>query len=231
MNKVSIILPCYNPPTSWEDIIVQSIQSLESTFRSPIELIIVNDGSLVNIDAGIESIQAQLPVRYIQLPSNKGKGYALRQGVAAASGTYIIYTDIDFPYDLPSVQKVYEALQAGNDVVAGVKDESYYEHTPLVRKWISKLLRYAIKLFLNIRITDTQCGLKGFNQKGKNLFLQTTIDRYLFDLEFIYISSKKKHDCKLTSITAILRPGIHFRKMNYKILWQESRNFLKILFK
>ena len=87
-----------------------------------------------------------------------------------------------------------------------------------------------IRLFLSIPITDTQCGLKGFNRKVSPLFLSTTIDRYLFDLEFI----KKAFKTKQYSIQAIpirLNDNVVFSKMNYKILLPEMINFVKLLFR
>lgn len=232
VNNLSIILPCYNPPKDWELIVVDAINKIQTALSQSVSLCIVNDGSPQDISEGIAFITSHVTnFTFIDLKTNRGKGYALRQGVAASSSAFTIYTDIDFPYNIDSILSVYEQLEAGNDVVAGVKDATYYVHTPLIRKWISKLLRFFIRLLLNMKITDTQCGLKGFNPKGKKIFLETTIDRYLFDLEFIYLSSQRRNGLKVTSIEAQLRPGIIFRKMNYKVLLQEARNFLKIMFK
>jgi hypothetical protein len=123
--------------------------------------------------------------------------------------------------------KIYSELKSENtDVVIGIRGEEYYTHLPQARVRISKLLRWFIKKFLRIPTDDTQCGLKGMNQKGKEVFLQTTINRYLFDLEFIFLSARKKLSIK--TIEVELRPEIVLSKMNWKILLQEFRNFLKI---
>jgi hypothetical protein len=57
--------------------------------------------------------------------------------------------------------------------------------------------------------------------------MQTKIDRYLFDLEFILYASKQR--LKIKPIPVSLREGIVFGNMNYKILLQESKNLWKIL--
>ena len=67
------------------------------------------------------------------------------------------------------------------------------------------------------------------NQKGKDIFLQTSIDRYLFDLEFIFLSARNKLNIKTVEVE--LRPEIVLSKMNWKILLQEFGNFLKIFAK
>lgn len=168
-------------------------------------------------------------IRHVTYTENKGKGYALRQGVEAAKGEYIIYTDIDFPYTHESFLKVYKALKEGNDVSIGIRGEEYYTHLPKSRVYISKFLRSLIRFFLRIPTDDTQCGLKGFNQKGKEVFLKTTINRYLFDLEFVFLSAREK--LKIKTVEVELRPEVVLSKMNWKILLQEFGNFLKIFTK
>ena len=86
-----------------------------------------------------------------------------------------------------------------------------------------------IRRFLRIPTDDTQCGLKGFNAKGKEVFLQTSIDRYLFDLEFVFLSARKK--LTLKKVVVELRPGIELSYMRWGVLMQEFGNFLKIFAK
>jgi hypothetical protein len=81
-----------------------------------------------------------------------------------------------------------------------------------------------------MKITDTQCGIKGFNKLGRAVFLQTTIDRYLFDLEFIFLASQKK-ELRLKPVEVHLKPNILFRAMDYRILLTEGKNFFKVLLK
>ena len=125
---------------------------------------------------------------------------------------------------------VYESLKNGSDVAIGVRDENYYDNVPKVRILISKTLKWLIRNFLRLPVSDTQCGLKGFNQNGKAIFLKTTIDRYLFDLEFVFITAKVK-TLSLIPVIVELRPGIIFSNMNFKILAQEGRSFFKIFVK
>lgn len=226
-NKLALILPCYNPPQGWEEIVVDGYYRLREQLGVEITLYIVNDGSPNDLKPSVNYIAQNIPsFTFIDGSTNHGKGAALRRGISKAQADYYIYTDIDLPYTISSMKLIYQALLQGNDVVAGVKNDKYYEQTPLLRRWISKLLRFAIKNVLGLRISDTQCGLKGFNEQGRRCFLSTTIDRYLFDLEFIYLASK--WGLHIVPIQVELRPGIVFRKMNPKILLQESRNFFKI---
>ncbi|MBK9190506.1 MAG: hypothetical protein IPM77_02840 [Crocinitomicaceae bacterium] len=86
-----------------------------------------------------------------------------------------------------------------------------------------------MKTFLRLPTDDSQCGIKGFNKKGADVFLDTKIDRFLFDLEFIKLASKRKLNVQIAEVE--LKPNIVFSKVSFKILFRESLNFLKVLFR
>ncbi len=228
---LSLVLPCYNPVSGWEQIVYSNYHSFCKDVQEAIELIIVLDGKSANIsNESLLFLKQQIPqLTVVEYPDNRGKGYALRQGVAMAKGDIIIYTDIDFPYTLDSMSSVYEGLKQDKyDVAIGVKNEDYYIHVPYIRRVISRVLRFFIRLFLSMPITDTQCGLKGFKKTVAPLFLKTTIDRYLFDLEFVRNCYKSKK-YRIQAIPVGLNENVHFRRMNFRILLPEMFNFVKLL--
>jgi glycosyltransferase involved in cell wall biosynthesis len=190
----------------------------------------VNDGSHTGIEnVCIEKIKSAVPLfQFVAYPQNRGKGFALREGMKNSTAEIVMYTDIDFPYTTESFLQVFDALyQNSCDIAAGAKDTNYYSQTPAVRKLISKLLRFFSKMFLGLKITDTQCGLKGMNEKGKALFFHTSINRYLFDLEFIFLASRNKK-LKVSPVEIHLRNNVQFSPTPYNILFTEAGNFLKI---
>ena len=230
MTRVDIILPVYNPLPDWEEIVLGRFCALEDHLREiSFQLIIVNDGSVrMDETVSLKKLKTAIPgLTWVNYSENKGKGYALRQGISVANGDLMVYTDIDWPYTEESVVQLIRLLQEGSDVVIGVRDEGYYAHLPKTRRLISKSLRSFNGRLLRLRVNDTQAGLKGFRKEVKPVFLSTTINRYLFDLEFIYLLSNRK-DLRVTALPIQLREGITFSKMNRKILFQEAWNFLKI---
>ncbi len=232
-DSIDIILPCYNPPKNWEKVIVHNYDKLVKLLHQyQINIIIVNDGSSHNttqdhIEYLTENIQSFI---YISYKENRGKGYALRKGVEKSTAKYVIYNDIDFPYTTDSICNIFTRLTRNVDIVVGNRGETYYKDVPTVRIVISKLLRTFNKLFLGMNISDTQCGLKGFNENGRKIFLQTTINRYLFDLEFVYLSSNNK-DILIKPVNVTLKEGVVFTRMNIKILKQEGLAFTKLVIK
>ncbi|HYG14171.1 MAG TPA: glycosyltransferase family 2 protein [Bacteroidia bacterium] len=226
-----IVLPCYNPFEGWETQLAAHVQQLRKPLSAySLEVVLVNDASKKNVEQKhIDYLQHQLPgLIYISYTENKGKGYALRKGIENITGGLIVYTDIDFPYQYESMVKIVESLEQGNDIAIGTRNEGYYENTPKRRTLISKVARFVFKVVYRLPITDTQCGLKGFNQKGKSVFLKTSIDRFLFDMEFIAIASKTP-GVRMEPVHVELRSDVVFSKMNIKILTGEFWNFIKIL--
>ncbi len=231
--SVTLVLPCYNPPAGWEQTICSRYEEFNSLSGEQAELVIVMDGgnqaSQANAITFLEQRIKQL--RLVRYSENRGKGYAIRQGVSVAAGDLIIYTDVDFPYTCASIYSIYQGLKSDEyDVGVGVKNEAYYAHVPYMRRLISRFLRFLIRIFLSMPVTDTQCGLKGFRKTVAPLFLDTTIDRYLFDLEFIRNCFKTKK-FRVKAIPVALNENVHFRSMDYRILLPEMLNFVKLLFK
>lgn len=232
--SLTILLPCYNSPEGWQNQVINSMRILREELASEfsiIKLVIVNDGSTsgINSDLKKEISERAHPADFVEYEVNRGKGFALRQGAAVVDTEYCIYTDIDFPYEEESLVQMSRKLKEGNEVVLGHRGRDYYDKTPWFRKLISKTLRWILKTFLRLPTDDSQCGLKGYDKKGLQLFLETKIDRFLFDLEFIKMASKRK--LKITTSDANLKPNIVFSKVNLKILMRESLNFVKVLFR
>lgn len=231
---LTIVLPCYNPPEKWEVQVVASMREIKEALKNEItslKLLIVNDGSKSNFQKKhqeylIENLPA---VQFVSYEENKGKGFALRKGVEEVLEGFVIYTDIDFPYEERSLVLLAKTLLNGAEVALGHRGKDYYDKTPWFRKVVSKTLRWVLKTFLRLPTDDSQCGLKGFDQKGAKVFLDTRIDRFLFDLEFIKLAAKRK--LRIQKVTVDLKPDVQFSRVNLKILIREFANFLKVLFR
>lgn len=230
---LNIIVPCYNPPPDWEQALADRLAGLQVALQDLVDqvgLIVVNDGSSRNTTAeNFKKLEQLIPgVQVVSYTENRGKGYALRQGVQRSASDFNLITDADFPYTLESMKRILESLIAVGGIAAGNRDTAYYAHVPIFRRWISKILRWMLRNVLRQPISDSQCGLKGFDNAGKQLFLETTIDRFLFDLEFLMLA---KNRVLVTPVPVALREGVIFSKVGWKILLTEGKNFLKLLLK
>lgn len=231
--RLNVIVPCYNPPADWEQALAAKLSGFRLAVAGKVDqvgLIVVNDGSPSNAtELNFKALREKIPgVIVVSYAENRGKGYALRQGVTRSDADFHLVTDADFPYNMESMKRIVETLLSKGGIAAGNRDTGYYAHVPLFRRVISKVLRWTLRNVLQQPISDSQCGLKGFDNAGKKIFLDTTIDRFLFDLEFLMLA---KGQVEVTPVPVELREGVVFSKVGLKILATEGRNFLKLLIK
>lgn len=228
---IDLILPCYNPHPGWDKGIIDQMNRLYRTYpRYRFRLYLVPDGATKGIDAEIQQrlVETLPDTQFVTYPQNHGKGYAVRAGVAQSRSEYIIYTDYDFPYTDDSFEQVIRALQEGYDVVVAVRDSNYQKNLPVFRKFLSHASHWVNRIFLGLKIKDTQGGLKGFNRKGKAIFLSTQVTSFLFDTEFIYKASRRK-DIRIGVVKTRIKDGLAVSEMGFKIIRRELKNFFLIL--
>ena len=202
--------------------------------ETSIHMYLVNDGSKTGIRPEDIALLAREinSFTYIDSPVNQGKGGALRDAVRQTTGKWVIYTDADYPYLIQNAVDMFRLLSSdAADIVVGVRDEQYYDQLPLGRQIFSLSLKVMNYLFFpQLKVKDTQSGLKGFNQKGKEIFLKTRIPAFLFDMEFLVLASKNP-DVRIHWIYVQAREGIVFSTMRAKTILTELVNFTTILFR
>lgn len=233
LSTLHLIVPCYNPPPGWEAALAARFKAFQATVADLVgtaRLVVVNDGSVRNAtELNFNQLRQMLPeVQVVSYAENRGKGYALRQGVAVGEADFYVVTDTDFPYTLESMRSVVEVLRAQGGIAAGNRDTTYYERVPLFRRWLSQVLRWLLRHVLRQPIGDSQCGLKAFDGAGRGIFLETTIERFLFDLEFLMLANGR---VPVTPVPVQLRDGVVFSKVGWRILATEGRNFLWLLWR
>ena len=229
---VDIVVPCFNPRKGWTELLIDGVLKLKTTLPEDAlqSIIVVNDGSSSGIsDLDVEKLITAIPeAKLIEYKRNRGKGYAVRTGVISSEADIQIYTDVDFPYLEKSMAEFYQILSDGKaDVVIASRGDSYYNSLSGFRRILSKSLRWLNGLLFGLKIKDTQGGLKGFNNSGRNIFLKTTINRYLFDLEFVQKLSKT--DLKIQAVNVDLKPDIVLPSPSPMILLKEIHNFIRLL--
>lgn len=175
---------------------VRSAATLDAFLAARIpdaEVLLVDDGSPPAERPRQDEVPAR--TRVVQLPENRGKGAAVRAGMAAASGRCRVFTDVDLPYDLEALPHVrHLVLERGFHAAFGDRSlpdaEAQVTVTP-VRRLASAAFTKVVGLFVVSGIGDTQCGLKAFSAPlADALFPLLTIDRFAFDVELYYVLLK-----------------------------------------
>ncbi len=201
--KVSIIMPSYNP----EDIILnlkEAIKSLEEV-TPDFEIILVDDGSTNN---GFQKLKEfnNRKVKVVGYKKNMGKGYAIKYGFNFVKGKYVSFVDsgrdLD-PRQLKNFLKIMESKDA--DIVIGSKrHQDSKVHYPLLRRFMSKTYQLINRILFNLKVKDTQVGLKLFRKEVlEKIMPKIVIKRFAFDLELLVIANK--YGFKIVEAPIIMR--------------------------
>jgi len=190
---LSIVVPAFNEARRIGD----SIQKIDAFIReSPLsfEVIVVDDGSKDATPAIVEKAGIA-GLRLIRNQQNHGKGFAVREGVLAASGNYVLFTDADLSAPIAEVNKLLEvATRDGADVVVGSRalDRKYIErHQSGLRELGGIVFNFMVRMLLGLPIYDTQCGFKLFHtERTRHVFEQLTTFGFGFDPELLFLSKR-----------------------------------------
>ena len=162
---LSVVVPCYNE--------VATIASLvEAVRRAPvaggIEIIVVDDGSA---DGSRELLTGQLRPLIDQVilhEHNRGKGAAVRTGIQAAKGDYVIVQDADREYDPMEFPKLLAPALGGKaDVVFGSRFAGGETHRVLYfwHSLANRMLTLLSNMATNLNLTDMECCYKLFRRE------------------------------------------------------------------
>lgn len=230
---LSVVLPCYKPKPGWHLAVADQYQQLKSSLPgTAIEFIVVNDGSPDNLTVAAKRWLRRRcsNITLITYDTNQGKGFAVRRGVQAARAPNVIYTDIDFPYTIADICSMYQLLSEGRaDVIMGVRELSYTQQLSWLRRAASNSCNFLNVMLLNLPYRDVQSGIKGMNITGRQLLLKTSINRFLFDTEFIWLANSYDN-VNIRALPVTLREGISFTSMAASVYLKETKNFLKIFY-
>jgi glycosyltransferase involved in cell wall biosynthesis len=190
---ISIVVPAFNEAGR----IGNSISKIDAFIRQSqlsFEFIVVDDGSADNTAEIVRQSQVE-GLRLVQNGRNRGKGYTVRQGVLAASGKYILFTDADLSAPIEELNKLLDvAVKEGVDIVIGSRavDRKYIEkHQSRFRELGGMAFNSMVRLILGLQLHDTQCGFKLFHrQRSRRIFeLQRTFG-FGFDPELLFIAKR-----------------------------------------
>lgn len=193
--KISLIIPAYNEENRIINTMDRVFKFMDKNFND-YEVIVVDDGST---DGTVEILRdyKSSNLKIVVQPQNMGKGFAVKTGMLMAKGSYCFFMDADLPYRLDSIIEAIDVFKKTNshlvigsrDLFVGDSDTPY----PFYRKFMSKMFSLFINTILNLKISDTQCGFKGFtNYAAKDIFPPITINGFGFDFEMLYIARKYK---------------------------------------
>ena len=188
---LSVVIPAYKESHRIHKIL-DAIFEFSKIKDYAIETIVVVDGSPDNTAEMANKYQDKLKnLKVIDRKENKGKGYTVREGMLAAKGEYVLFSDADNSTPVEQVDKLLK-YRNDYDVIIG----SRYAYggklaipQSLTRKIGGRVLNLVIRTLAVSGIKDTQCGFKLFSQQAtQQIFAKQTFERFSFDIEILAIA-------------------------------------------
>ena len=187
--ELSLIVPMYNE----EGRIAAKLPAILAFLKDKPyawELIAVEDGSRDRTkEMVLKAFQGVRQARLLSFRENRGKGFAVREGVLASRGRFVAFIDLDLAVPVSAIDRALELLRLGHDGVIGSRlhaDSRILRRQPLVRRIGSRVFNALRRRIVPSRFPDSQCGFKAFRgELARKVLAGARIDSFLFDVEWL----------------------------------------------
>jgi glycosyltransferase involved in cell wall biosynthesis len=230
--KYSIVIPAFNETAR----IPATLRAVIACIREnawDAEVIVVNDGSTDSTAQLVLDMAREAPeIRLLENPGNRGKGYAVRNGILHALGDIVMFTDSDLSAPMNEAERLFAAIAGGADIAIGSRWLASSRQThrqPLYRQFFGRCFNAVCRMVMRLPFADTQCGFKAFTRAAaQTIFQLQTIERWGFDPEILFIALKRgykvqevpvswAHDAR--SRMSYLRDGLQMLKELVIVRW------------
>ena len=228
MPELSVIITAYNEESRLPRTLASICAFLGERGRS-FEVLVVDDGSDDRTtDAVMSYSKAHAQVRVLSYQPNRGKGFAVRTGILAAKGDYLLIDDADGSSPIEEVERLEKAIADGADLAIGSRakpDDSRTVEALTHRKFVGNTFNFIVQSLLLPGVFDTQCGFKLFKRTvARDVFSVNRIDGFGFDVEVLYIARSRGY--KIAEV-AINWANMEGSKVN--VLVDSPKMFIDVL--
>jgi glycosyltransferase involved in cell wall biosynthesis len=204
---LSIVIPAYNE----RERLTVSLPAIEAYLRATrldAEILVVDDGSSDATAKVVPTLVLGPDHRVISLPVNKGKGAAVRRGVLASCGEWVLVSDADLSTPIDEYGRLAAiACAEGLDVVIGSRalPGSRVEVSQhIVRRVLGQVFNLILRRVTGLPYRDTQCGFKLLRRsRVQAVFAEMVIDGFAFDVELLYLC--KRHGLRVKEVPVTWR--------------------------
>jgi len=196
LGSLSIVIPAYNEEKRLPQTLRQVLDWIGRGDFSFREVIVVDDGSRDGTARLVEEFaKTDACLRLARNPGNRGKGYAVRNGMLEAKGEWILYTDADLSTPIAEIEKLCRAAREQNAGVAigsRALDRSLVEvHQPAMREMSGRAFNLVMRAVTGLPFRDTQCGFKLYRaDAARQIFSRQKQEGFSFDVEDLLIAKK-----------------------------------------
>jgi dolichyl-phosphate beta-glucosyltransferase len=192
---LSLVLPAYNEQARLP-IALERLAAFGAESGLALEIVVADDGSedaTPHIARTWESACADLPFRVrLNRIRHRGKGAAVRSGMAQAQGDVVGYCDVDLSAGPDAVEQLYRVVKGGADLVMasrGLPASELAIRQPWYRERLGRTFNVALRSLTGLPFRDTQCGLKLFRRHAADdIFRHQRLDGFAFDAEVVVLA-------------------------------------------
>jgi glycosyltransferase involved in cell wall biosynthesis len=183
--ELSIVIPVYNE----EGILREAVEGLGDALAAlgwSYEILLCENGSTDRTVEIGEHLSRERPEVKILTTGEPNYGKAMRIGILAASGRYVLCDEIDL-CDIDFYQRALRLLRAGDaEMVVGSKAmKGAADERPMIRRLATRVINGMLRVAVDFRGTDTH-GLKAFDRARLTPIVhRCVVDRDLFASEFV----------------------------------------------
>lgn len=222
MVELTILMPCLNEARTLPTCI-RAAHSYFKTSGVNGEILIADNGST----DGSQTLAVELGARVIHVPE-KGYGSALRTGIEAAKGRFVIMADSDASYDFSNLEPFIEKLRSGYQLVMGNRFKGGIQPgaMPHLHRYLGNpVLSFIGRTFFNVPIRDFHCGLRGFD-RSEILKLKLSTTGMEFASEMVVKAALAK--LKIAEVPTTLAPDGRNRPPHLRS-WRDGWRHLRFL--
>lgn len=195
--RLSVVIPAYNEASRIERTLDRTVAFLDGTAESW-EVVVADDGSRDETPAIVQRYirsHGDARVRLVALPHNRGKGAALRAGVAATRGQRVLLMDADLATPIEELSLLSRALDDGFKVATGsraVASSNVTRPQSALRVLLGRAGNLWIRSLAVPGVHDTQCGFKLFEGEiARQLFARCREERFGIDIEVLCMARRR----------------------------------------
>lgn len=198
--KLSVIVPIYKQEKTIEGDL-RRIKQVLNKLRYSSELIGVVDGF---VDDSFKNASKVPGVKIVGYPTNKGKGNAIRFGIARSQGEIIAFIDAGMDINPNGISMLMEHFEWYNaDIIVGSKRHPASKvNYPWQRRILSFGYQLLTRILFGLQVRDTQVGIKFFRREVLEKVLpRLIIKQFAFDIEILavanYLGFKKIYEAPI----------------------------------
>lgn len=188
---VSVIVPAYRQ----ENTIVKDLKKIYQVLkklRYKSELICVVDGMVDETYQKAHNLTKKYKnIKVVGYESNKGKGYAIRFGMAKSKGDIIAFIDAGMDLNPNGLSMCLEHFEWYNaDVIVGSKRHPVSKVSyPWQRRVLSVGYQTLVRILFGLKVRDTQAGMKFFRREVVEKVLpRLLVKAFAFDIEMLSVA-------------------------------------------